>query len=221
MSELQENYVPDCQSSDCLRSVQSLSGLKQVRKTFSFGTQHSLHSILNRPFRNESKSNDNFIHLVEFLKVHNDNRTSTTREGYEHTGRCRSKIWKATLSRSQLPENDNLSRSKIFLSNWQYPVLEFFQTKLYPAKEICKKSIEIVEILPSKRSESYLQRANGLKRPFGVKNDKCGPRHGADFLQKWYHPPGVGILKMIYMSPAPPQENNVTQIEKPKGSSAA
>ena len=47
-------------------------------------------------------------------------------------------------------------------------------------KEIYTKSIEIVEILPSKRFESHSQNANGLKRPFGVKNDKYGPCHGAD-----------------------------------------
>ena len=40
-----------------------------------------------------------------------------------------------------------------------------------------------VEILPSKRLESHWQSENGLKRPFGVKNDKYGPCHGADFYE--------------------------------------
>ena len=50
-------------------------------------------------------------------------------------------------------------------------------------KEICTKSIENVEMLPSKRFESHSQSASGLKRPFGVKNDKYGPCHGADFYK--------------------------------------
>ena len=40
-----------------------------------------------------------------------------------------------------------------------------------------------VEILPSKRPESHSQSENGLKRPFGVKNDNYGPYHGADFYK--------------------------------------
>ena len=40
-----------------------------------------------------------------------------------------------------------------------------------------------MEILPSKRLESHSQSENGLKRPFGVKNDKYGPCHAADFYQ--------------------------------------
>ena len=40
-----------------------------------------------------------------------------------------------------------------------------------------------MEILPSKRFESHTQSANGLERPFGVKNDKYGPCHGADFYK--------------------------------------
>ena len=40
-----------------------------------------------------------------------------------------------------------------------------------------------MEILPSKRFESYSQSENGLKRPFGVKNDRYGPCHGADFYE--------------------------------------
>ena len=40
-----------------------------------------------------------------------------------------------------------------------------------------------MEILPSNRFESHSQIANGLKRPFGVKNDKYGPCHGADFYK--------------------------------------
>ena len=36
------------------------------------------------------------------------------------------------------------------------------------------------EILPSRRYESYLQSANGLKRPFGVKNDRYGPCNGTN-----------------------------------------
>ena len=45
------------------------------------------------------------------------------------------------------------------------------------------KSIEIVVILPSKRFESHSQSGNRLKRPFGVKNDKYRPYHGADFYK--------------------------------------
>ena len=37
-----------------------------------------------------------------------------------------------------------------------------------------------VEILPSKRLESHSQSENGLKLPFGVKNDKYETCHGAD-----------------------------------------
>ena len=55
--------------------------------------------------------------------------------------------------------------------------------KVLLCKEICTKSIENVEILPSKRFESHSQGANGLKRPFGVKNDKYGPCHGANFYK--------------------------------------
>ena len=40
-----------------------------------------------------------------------------------------------------------------------------------------------MEILPFKRFESYSQSANGLKRPFGAKNYKYGPCHGADFSE--------------------------------------
>ena len=40
-----------------------------------------------------------------------------------------------------------------------------------------------VEILPSRQFESHSQNANGQKRPFGVKNDKYGPCHGADFYK--------------------------------------
>ena len=40
-----------------------------------------------------------------------------------------------------------------------------------------------MEILPSKRLESHSESENGLKRPFGVKNDKYGPCHGADFYE--------------------------------------
>ena len=40
-----------------------------------------------------------------------------------------------------------------------------------------------MEILPSEQFESHSQSANGLKRPFGVKNDTYGPCHGADFYK--------------------------------------
>ena len=40
-----------------------------------------------------------------------------------------------------------------------------------------------MEILPSKQFESHSQSANGLKRPFGIKNYKFGPCHGADFYK--------------------------------------
>ena len=40
-----------------------------------------------------------------------------------------------------------------------------------------------MEILPSKRFESHSQSANGLERPYEVKNDKHGPCHGADFYK--------------------------------------
>ena len=45
------------------------------------------------------------------------------------------------------------------------------------------KSIDKCGILPSKQFESHSQSANGLKRPFGVKNDKYGPCHGVDFYK--------------------------------------
>ena len=53
--------------------------------------------------------------------------------------------------------------------------------KIVLCKEIYMKSIKNVEILPSKRFESHSQSANGLIRPFGVKNDKSGSCHGAKF----------------------------------------
>ena len=40
-----------------------------------------------------------------------------------------------------------------------------------------------VEILLSRLFESYSQSANGLKRHFGVKHDKYGSCHGADFYK--------------------------------------
>ena len=33
------------------------------------------------------------------------------------------------------------------------------------------------------KNESHSHSENGLKRPFGVKNDKYGPCHGADFYE--------------------------------------
>ena len=60
-----------------------------------------------------------------------------------------------------------------------------------------------MEILSSKRFESHSQSANGIKRPFGVKNDIYEPCHGADFT-KMIPCPGVGILKMIPCSAARP-----------------
>ena len=65
-------------------------------------------------------------------------------------------------------------------------------------KEVCTKSIENYGI---KQFESHSQSANGLKRPFGVKNDKYGPCRGADFY-KMIPCPGVGILRMIPCSAA-------------------
>ena len=59
-------------------------------------------------------------------------------------------------------------------------------------------------MLPSKQFESHSQSANGIKRPFGVKNDNYGPCHGADFT-KMIPCPGVGILKMIPCSAARPR----------------
>ena len=52
----------------------------------------------------------------------------------------------------------------------------------------CKETFVInlsqkVEIFLSKLFESQSQSANGLKRPFGAKNDKYGPCHGADFYK--------------------------------------
>ena len=82
---------------------------------------------------------------------------------------------KSTLSRSQIPENDSLSGSKIFLNNTQ--------TKLCPARKFVRNLFRNVEILPSKQFESHSQNANGLKRPFEIKNDKYGPCHGADFYK--------------------------------------
>ena len=73
-----------------------------------------------------------------------------------------------------------------------------------------------VEILPSKRFESHSQSANGLKRSFGVKNDKYGPCHGADFyindaLSRSQNPEddtqfsGTSPYRKIYeYSPPPP-----------------
>ena len=51
------------------------------------------------------------------------------------------------------------------------------------ARKFVRNLSKIVEILPSNRFESHSQSANGLQRPFGVKNDKYGPCHGADFYK--------------------------------------
>ena len=75
-----------------------------------------------------------------------------------------------------------------------------------------------MEILPSKRFESHSQSANGLKRPFGVKNDKYGPCNGADFyendtLSRGRNPEndtlfsGTSPYGKIYEYPPPPDEN--------------
>ena len=72
-----------------------------------------------------------------------------------------------------------------------------------------------VEILPSKRFGSHLQSANGLKRSYGVKNDKYGPCHGADFykndiLSRSRNPEndtlfsGTSPYRKIYGCPPPP-----------------
>ena len=72
-----------------------------------------------------------------------------------------------------------------------------------------------MEILLSKRFESHSQSANGLKRPFGVKNDKYGPCHGADFykndtLSRSRNPEndtlssGTSPYRKIYEYPPPP-----------------
>ena len=101
--------------------------------------------------------------------------------GYEHTGRCRWKILKPTLSRSQIPENDTLSRIQIYLNNTLS--FGFFRQNCALARKFVRNLSKNVEILPSKRFESHSQSANGLKRPFGVKNYKYGPCHGADFYK--------------------------------------
>ena len=72
-----------------------------------------------------------------------------------------------------------------------------------------------MEILSSKRFQSHPQNANGLKQPFGVKNDKYGPCHGADFykndtLSRSRNPEydtlfnGTSPYRKIYEYPPPP-----------------
>ena len=114
--------------------------------------------------------------------------------GYEHTGRCRWKISKATLSWSQIPENDTLSWSKIFLNN----TLSFVPSnKIVPYKETFVRNLsKNVEILPSKLFESYSQSANGLEQSFGDKMTNMDPVMEPIFT-KMIPCPGVEILKMI------------------------
>ena len=129
---------------------------------------------------------------------------------YEHTGRCRWKIWKATLSRSQIPENDTLSRSKFSTLS-----LSFFRQICALQRKFVRNLSKNVEILPFKRFKSHLQSENGLKRPFGVKNDRYGPCHGADFykndtLSRSRNPEndtlfsGTSPYRKIYEYPPPP-----------------
>ena len=56
----------------------------------------------------------------------------------------------------------------------------FLWTKLCSARKFVRDLSKILEIL---RFESHSQSANGLERPFGVKNDKYGLCHGADFCK--------------------------------------
>ena len=78
-----------------------------------------------------------------------------------------------------------------------------------------------MEILPSKRFESHSQSANGLKRPFRVKNDKYGPCHGAKFykndtLSQSQNPEndtlfsGTSTYRKIYDSPVKGLDSLVT-----------
>ena len=81
----------------------------------------------------------------------------------------------------QIPENDTLSRSKIFLNNTLS--FSFFKQNCVLQGNLYENLPRNVEILPSKQFVSHSQNPNGLKRPFGVKNDKYGPGHGADFYK--------------------------------------
>ena len=142
--------------------------------------------------------------------------------GYDHTGRYHWKISKATLSWSQIPENDTLSRSKISLNN----TLSFVSSnKIVPYKQTFVRNLsQNVEILPSKLFESHSQSANGLKRSFGVKNDKCLPCHGADFYKNdtlsWSRNPendtlfsGTCPYRKKYMSNPPPRDWTLKSLE--------
>ena len=54
-----------------------------------------------------------------------------------------------------------------------------FQNSEGTVNQILKNFFDLKEIT----FESHSQSANGLKRSFGVKNDKYGPCHGADFYK--------------------------------------
>ena len=67
-----------------------------------------------------------------------------------------------------------------------------------------------MEILPFKRLKSHSQNANCLKGPFGVKNGKYGPCHGADFYKNDTLNPendtlfsGMSPYRKIYEYPPP------------------
>ena len=90
-------------------------------------------------------------------------------------GRCRWKIWKSTLSRSQIPESGTLFQSEIFLNNTL--TLSIFRQNCALQRKFVRNVSKNLEISPFKWFESHSQNANGLKRPFGVKNNKYGPCH--------------------------------------------
>ena len=71
-----------------------------------------------------------------------------------------------------------------------------------------------MEILPFKRFASHSQSANGLKPPFGVKNDKYGPYHGADIYK---NDTLSRILKMIPCSAARPRTEIHMSTPPPRG----
>ena len=69
-------------------------------------------------------------------------------------------------------------------------------------------------MFPTNQIESHSQSANGLKRPFAVKNKKYGPCYGADFYNKMTSCPGVG---MIHFSAARPGIDKYKSIPPPGG----
>ena len=113
---------------------------------------------------------------------------------FEDTGRCCWKILKGSLSWSQILEDDTLSLKSCK------------ETCVLPSKFVGNLS-ENDEMLPSKKSKSYLRKANGMQLRYRVSYAPC---HGAGY-RKMMSCPGVRILKMMPYPVAHPCWKNLYQ----------